>query len=317
MATSGSIDFNQTRNQIVNDALALIGVYGVGRTISSDDMNFCTNMLNKMVKAWQAQGIHLWGLSEGYLFVADNTASYTLSSDSSSARATTRTDAVITQLNGAHAAAATSLTVDSTTGMSASDIIGIVNDDDVVTWTTISNVGSSTTLTIAAGLTGACADNNNVYTFTARINKPLRIQSMRRVTGVGTSTTTATSIPLTSLSQDEYFNLTNKFLNGTPTSYYYQPGLTTGTLYLWPRPDDPAIYFELSFERMLEDFDASTNNPDFPSEWLETITYQLAYRIAPAFGKDKNMVEPEASAMLANMISWDQEITSITLSPDK
>src|SRR3990167_3017319 len=115
MATSGSVNFNQTRNDIITDALGLIGVYGVGRTISSEDMTYCSNALNKMIKAWQGKGIHLWSKEEGVLFPAAYTAEYILSSDATSARACLASDAVITQLNGAHASGATSLTVDSTT----------------------------------------------------------------------------------------------------------------------------------------------------------------------------------------------------------
>src|SRR3990167_9187035 len=99
MATSGSTNYTQTRNEIIQDALALIGVYGIGRTISAEDTNFTSNMLNKMIKTYHAQGLHLWAKEEGYLFVADNTGSYTLSSDSTSARATLRSDAVITELS--------------------------------------------------------------------------------------------------------------------------------------------------------------------------------------------------------------------------
>ena len=319
MATSGNDNFNQTRNEIIYDALSLIGVYGIGRTVSSEDMSFCNNMLNKMIKAWQAKGLHLWAKEEGMLFIADNTASYTLSNASTSARATLRTDAVMTQLNGDAASGATSLTVDSTANMATSDIIGIVQTDDVVHWTTISTIPSSTTLTIASGLAGAAADNNNVYTFTTRINKPLRILSMRRVKGIDSgSTSTQSAIPMLALSHEEYFDLPNKTMNSdNPTHFYYNPDLTSGLLYLWPRPADPNVYFEFTYERTLEDFDASTDNADLPTEWLEVLTYQLAVRIAPAFGKDEKsmaLLIPMASSMLEDILNWDSEVTSIKLS---
>jgi len=318
MATSGSINFNQTRNELIQDAFQLIGVYGVGRTVSSEDMNFASNILNKMVKAWQAKGLHLWSKEEGTLFIADNVGEYTLSNASASARATLRSDTVITEIaSGALASGSTSVTVDSTTDMATSDIIGIVQDDDVVHWSTISTIPSSTTLTIALATTAAAAENSNVYTFTTRINKPLRILSMRRVTGVDAgSTSTRSEISMVRLSHQDFFNLPNKSTNGTPSHYYYNPDLTDGLLHLWPRPSDPEVYFEFTFERMIEDFDASTNNPDFPSEWLECLTYQLAYRLAPPFGKDKNKLQPEASVMLTDLLNWDAEVTSITIEPD-
>ena len=321
MATSGSDNFNQTRNELVYDALSLIGVYGIGRTISSEDMSFCTNMLNKMIKAWQAKGIHLWAKEEGILFIADNTAEYTLSNASSSARVTSKADAVITELDGAAASGATSLTVTSTTGMATSDIIGIVQDNDVINWTTISTIPTATTLTIASGLSAAAADNSNVYTFTSRINKPLRILSMRRITGIDAgSTTTKSEIPMMPLSHEEYFDLPSKTQNAAnPTHFYYNPDLTSGTLHLWPRPSDPEVYFGFTYERALEDFDASTDNPDLPTEWLEVMTYQLAVRVAPAFGKDEKsmaLLIPMASAMLEDMLNWDTEVTPIKLMPN-
>ena len=312
MATSGSVDFNQTRNEIIQDALSLIGIYGVGRTVSSEDMSYCARTLNRMIKAWQAKGLHLWSKEEGVLFVADNVGEYTLGNGSSNARACLWSDAVITELNGAHSASDTALTVDDTTNMAASDIVGIVLDDDSVDWTTISSVDSSTQITVASGLSSAAADNNNVYTFTSRINKPLRIHDVRRVTGVSTRT----EIPLTNVSHQEFQEISLKTNNGLPSQWHYDPDLTTGKLSLWPRPDDPEMYFRFTFERMIEDFDASTDNPDLPSEWLETIVYQLAYRLAPAFGVDKNIVQPEASVMLENMLSWDSEISSVQLVPD-
>ena len=320
MATSGSVNFNQTRNELIQDAYQLIGQYGVGRTISAEDQAFAARILNKMVKSWQAQGLHLWSKEEGILFIADNTGEYTMGNASSAARSTLASDAVITELNGAHSASATSLTVDSTSGMTASDIIGIVLDDDSTDWTTIVSVDSSTTLTITTGLSSAAADNNNVYTFTSRATKPLRILSMRRVTGIDSgATTTQSEIPMLPLSHEDYFNLPVKTSNGLPTHYYYNPDLTDGKLYLWPRPDDPEMRMHFTFERQLEDFDASTDNPDLPSEWLEAITYQLAVRLAPAFGKDQKLtvLAPMASIMLESMLNWDNEVTSLFLKLDR
>jgi len=321
VATSGSVDFNQTRNEIINDAFQLIGVYGVGRTVSSEDMTFASSMLNKMVKAWQAQGIHLFAQEEGVLFVADNTGEYTLSNASASARATKWSDAVLTEIATAASASATTLVVDSTAGMTAADIIGIVGDDDSVTWTTIVSVDSSTGLTITAGLDAAAAVGNNVYTFTSRLNKPLKIHNMRRTVGIETTSTDGemSEIPMTQLSREDFMNLPSKGINGQSSHYYYDPNLTDGTLHLWPRPDDPEQFFRFTYTRMLEDFDASTNNPDFPSEWLEVLTYQLAVRLAPAFGKDEKMlasIVPIASQLLENMLNWDNEVGSMYLMPD-
>lgn len=314
MATSGSVDFNQTRNELIEDAFQLIGVYGVGRTVSAEDMNFASNSLNKMVKAWQAKGLHLWAKEEAYLFGAKNTAEYQLGNTSNDARASKRTDVVLTELSTDEAASSTVLGVDDSTDMSTGDIVGIELNDGTTHWDTIVSIDSSTQITVTTGLSGAASTNRNVYAFTSRINKPLRIHSMRRVTGIGDN---QSSIPMIPLSQQEYFDLPNKNSNGAPTHFYYNPSLTNGRLYIWPRPQNTEYHYEMTFDRMLEDFDASSDVPDFPSEWLECITYQLAYRLAPAFNKDKNMLQPEASVMLEDMLNWDAETTNVTIQPDR
>jgi len=320
MATSGSVDYNDTRTEIIEDAYQLIGVYGRGRTVSSEDMALGVRMFNRMIKSWQSQGLHLWAKQEGVLFITDNTGEYTLSSGSSDAYATTWDDAVITELNGAAAASASSLTVDSTTGMAASDNIGVVLDDDTIHWTTIVSVDSSTTLTITSGLASAAADNNNVYTFTTRLNKPLRITSCRRVSGIDSgATTTQTEIPLVRLSNQEYFELPSKTNNGLTNHFYYRPNRDDGTLFLWPRPDDPENYIRFTYERLLEDMDATTDNVDFPQEWLECIVYQLAVRLAVPFGREQKataLLAPIAAELLEGLKNWDSEVESVYMMPD-
>lgn len=315
MATSGSIDYNQTRNEIIQDALALIGVYGVGRTISAEDMKFCSNMLNKMIKTYQADGLHLWAKEEGYLFIATGTGQYTLSADSSSARACLRSDASITELTSDAVSLATLFNVTSTEGMALNDIVGLTADDGSTTWTTISNVASATQFTTFGGISADASAGMNIYSFTSRINKPLRILGMRRVTQ---GPAAPSSIPMLMLSHQEYFDLPNKTNQGLPTHFYYNPDLTTGNLYMWSVPSDPQMYFEVTFERQLEDFDSATNTPDFPSEWLECLTYQLATRVAPAFGKSNMLqaISPLAEALYEKVSGFDCEAGSISLMPD-
>lgn len=320
MATSGSVNYNKTRSEIIEDAYRLIGVYGRGRTVSSEDMQLGVDLLNMMLKSWQAQGLHLWTKEEGVLFVADNTGEYSLGSTASDAYACKESDAVITELNGAAAASATSLTVDSTTGMAASDNIGVVLDSDAMHWTTISSVDSSTTLTIASGLASAAADNSNVYTFTNRINKPLRVLSARRISGIDSgSTSTQTEIPLVRLSNQEYFELPAKTNNGLTNHFYYRPNRDNGSLFLWPRPDDPENYIRFTYERLIEDMDATTDNLDFPQEWLEAVTYQLAVRLAIPFGREQKagmLLVPIAAELLQELKNWDAEVSQIQFMPD-
>jgi hypothetical protein len=124
---------------------------------------------------------------------------------------------------------------------------------------------------------------------------------------------------MTALSHQQYFDLPNKETSGLTNHYYYNPDVGDGTLYLWPRPEDAGLHFEFTYERMIEDLDAAGNTFDFPSEWLECMTYQLAVRLAPAFGKDQKaaaLLVPMATDMYRQLLEWDAEVESIQFMPD-
>ena len=317
MATSGSTNFTQTKSDVINDAFQNIGVYGLGRTISSEDFNFASNTLNKMIKAWGSQGLHLWTREENTLFLTKDQASYTLGS---TANACLASDAIITRLNGVLAASATSVTVDSTTGMTVGDYIGIVLTSTAVHYTTIATIPTSTTLTLTSGITTAASDNAEVYTFTTKISKPLRILGCRRAQGIDDGATTSlTEVEMAEIAYHDYMNLPSKTNSGIPNQFAYDPKNTTGILYVWQRPTSGIYRLNFTSERMIEDLDAVGDNFDFPSEWLEPITWQLSLRLCPAFGKDQKMINsiaPMAQSMLQNLLDWDSEVNSVSLQPD-
>lgn len=320
MATSGSSNFTQTRAEIINDAYQLLGVYGVGYTISAEDEALAIRALNKMIKAWGTKGLHLWTKEEAILFINQYDGEYSIGSAAGDDHCALASDTVITQLNGAVAASATSLTVDSTTGMAASDNIGIVTSDNDIHWTTISTVDSSTTLTIASGLDTAANDDAEVYTYTNKIYKPLRITAARRRTGIDSgATSTQFEQVLTPISYEEYHNLPTKSTNSIPNQFHYSPKNISGKLYLYPRPNDGGDRIHLSYERIIEDLDTAADDFDFPSEWLECITYQLALRLGSSFGRGQKAlteIAPLASTMLEDLLSWDAEHTELRIIPD-
>ena len=62
MATSGSIDFSLTRDDIITEALEQLGVLGSGETANTDDVVSASRTLNMMTKAWQADGLTLFAV---------------------------------------------------------------------------------------------------------------------------------------------------------------------------------------------------------------------------------------------------------------
>ena len=316
MATSGSIDYTQTRDEIIIGALQLLNVIGAAAPTVSD-LNMAANRLKAMVKSWQAEGLHIWAKAEGVIFLTPGTNTYSISSAGTSAHSCALEDFVKTTISADEAAAQTTISVTSSSGMVAADKIGIVLDDQTIHWSTVSSVPGATSVIINNALSSQASAGNMVYVYTNRLNRPLRILDARKVSGSGTS---ESETVLTRYGHEEYFRTPSKNSEGAPSGWYYDPQLTTGKLYIWPTPDDGDTYIRITYERSLEDLDDATNTADFPQEWIETLTYNLAVRIAPAFGKSGEIIDDIkllAALTKQTAMNFDREIGNISIKLDE
>jgi hypothetical protein len=212
-------------------------------------------------------------------------------------------------------AAATSVTVDSTTGMTVGDYIGIKQDTGYLYWTTIATIPTSTTLTLTVSITSAAAADNWVYTYTTKIGKPLLIKDARRRDNSGLQDT-----PLTSYARSEYLAMPNKSQLGDPIAFYYQPNRVSTDFYCYLTPSSSiASTVEFSCYKTVEDFDNSSDDPDFPVEWLECICLNLAKRLALKLGKDPKLIQslgPMADASYQTLKDWSQDISNSIIVPN-
>ena len=60
MATSGSIDFTMTRDEIIRTAFESIGIAVQGEALDSADITIAARVLNMMIKAWTVHGLQVW-----------------------------------------------------------------------------------------------------------------------------------------------------------------------------------------------------------------------------------------------------------------
>lgn len=101
------------------------------------------------------------------------------------------------------------------------------------------------------------------------------------------NTATNIDIPMRIITRDEYNRLGNKTSTGQPIQLFYEPLNTTGVMHVFPVPDTYSIancQVTLVYQRPFEDFDASTDEPDFPQEYYHCIKLLLADVIAPEHG---------------------------------
>ena len=316
MTTSGSVDFNPTRDDVIKSALRLCGVIDAEETPTGAEINDTAQALNFMLKSWATKGIGLWAEQECTLFLEPSQILYRLGTASgadhctaSHVETTTATDEAIS---------ATVIGVTSSSGMTAGDFIGIVLDSGVTHWTTIVSVDSSTQVTITSGLASAAASGAVVYAYTSKIGRPSKIIEARHR---GASTSEAgdgTDLPLEPLARADYMNLSVKSTSGTPTQFFYSPQLSLGVLNIWPGASASGETIRMTIKRTIEDMDATSDTFDFPQEWLQAIRYNLAAEICMEFKvpfQRMQMIIAKAMLLLEEAMGFDNEGASFSFYP--
>ena len=141
------------------------------------------------------------------------------------------------------------------------------------------------------------------------IVRPLRLEHVRRTDGTS-------EIPVHVVARQEYMDLPNKTTQSALLQAYYDPQLANGVLYCWPTGDANNTSITLTFKRTLDDFLASSNNPDFPVEWQLPLVTLLAEKLAPSYlGAVPQWLQVEASMMMRAVIAWDEEDVEVSFQP--
>ena len=276
MATSGSIDFTANRDDIVTEALEQMGVLAEGQTPSADQLTSMSRTLNMLVKAWQAEGLNLFAVQKLYVYLEKNKNEYLLggsTTDHISAEYN-RTTTSATSVSGA-----STITVSSITDMAASDYIGVKQSDGTMHWTTINGAPAGSTVTLTDVTTDTIDSGVTVYFYTAKANRPMKISNV-----VVTDSISAQDIPIWMISRQEYIELPNKTSDGVVNSVYYDPQINLGKLYVWPESDTVDKYLTIWVQRTLEDFDAASDDADFPQEWFLPLAMNLAVLSCTKYG---------------------------------
>ena len=311
MASSGSVNYDNTRNEIISAALRKCGQLAEGETATSQQTNDASGDLNRMIKAWQKEGVHLWTERE-YVLLLDTTSQvYDLGPTGD--RFVEFDELVETTITAAAALGASTLTVASITGIANADAIGLVQDDDTIHWTTVNGAPSGTTVTLTAVTTAAAASASVVYVYTSLAQRPLTIGQARMMTS------STSEIPMTPLSREDYFSLSNKTSSGVPVQYYYSPQLTNGKFYIWPVSDTVDYKIRLTGRRSIEDFDTSGDNPDLPQEWLQALIWGLADEIKLEYGVDpitSAEIKAKADEWYGRVSDFDIDDNSLFISVD-
>lgn len=301
-----SVKFNQTRNEIARAALSKCRIGGVGEEVSAEEINVCVRELNAIMKFWQTQGFHIWKLPEATLFLRKGQSTYELG-----------TDSVFCATNIKE----TSLKFEAFKGQNkiylndlpeVGDKIGITMCCGEIFLTKITDINDYL-ITLESALPNNACQCGKVYYFSENISKPLKIlQARRELNG--------SQVPMTYLEQEQFFKLVNYDSMGSTLNYTYMPKIDTGTLKVWQSPDNNHTLMRFIYEQEFEVFEVSKDSPDIPYEWIEPLTWELAYRISANFGlnlDEREWLKAQAKDTLEQAKRFDQESGSFYIYPSE
>lgn len=278
MTLSGSDNFSMNASKVCTASLRKMGRLGIGKTADPEDLAIMLEALNVLLKSWKTLGI--WLNQEVMLFLSESTQKYSLGG---SVKAVPTSSVTQTAIATDAIAAAVNIEVDSTTGMTAADIIGIVLDDNSIHWDVIDTVTDGTNLVLTTGIESATSDGNAVYSYTSTsvITRPMDISEIRR------RDNNDKDIPLSIISRTEYMNINQKSATGLTSQVYFDPQESTSDLYIWPTISDERHRLVFTVKRKIQDCDVLTHDLDIPQEWTRAVIWNLAKETEVEFGIDR------------------------------
>lgn len=141
--------------------------------------------------------------------------------------------------------------------------------------------------------------------------KPLKIIQAFYTPSGGTQT------PMTVQNRYDFNNLPTG-TTGEPLFLNYQPLRTSGTIKLWPTPDNSTTSVTFHYQSPYEDMDDDANDFDFPPEWMQALIYTLAWTLAPEYGippTDRGILQKEAEYWHQYALSLGSEEGGIFFQP--
>lgn len=326
MATSGSVNFNLQRDEIVAHAYRLATIINKAETPSTAQYTFGAVCLNIAVKQMMALNPHIWKRRIGYIFPVPDQYSYLIGSASTDDYAFG--SYVTTTLTAAGALSDTTITVSSISEIDDTNLIGIVLDDGSISWDVVSGAPSGSTVTLTTGLSGAASIGNRVYVGVARINRPVQIYRFFRE-AIDSDGTISRS-PVTKVAYDDYYTrYSSRFAADLVANAMFDSravdGSTTenhGIINILETVNqfNSSCVLGFIYESMTEDFDSSTDNADLPVEWINVLVKATALQLGMTDGIPDRIyarLEKDYERSLELLLQHDADNGSFFIEPSQ
>lgn len=126
--------------------------------------------------------------------------------------------------------------------------------------------------------------------------------------------------PIIPMSRQEYQDYPTKASTGYPFQYWFDAQRSARTLYVVNVPDASiaaTTTLQYTYQRVIEDLGALTNDIDIPQEWLEAFIYSLAARLLIPYGRFVSdpttaaEIKQRAADLYAQLTASSEEDTSV------
>lgn len=286
MTTSNSTNFTMNGAQIMDHALTLCGIKGLGQTVDSDVITLTRTTLNMLIRHLETNGVRLWGIERGVLFPAWGEALHTLpvmNGTVPACYACLETDYKQGLIDADAASGASAVTV-TDNPFEAADYFGLFTSDNGILWYTVASVAGDTVnlyevgTTTPASLSQDVDESTIVVGFSTLAWMPLRIiEARRRILDPVSSQNV--DVPLRVIGKFDYERIPNKAMASVPIQLFHQPLINYTNIWLWPTLGQVNTLVGYSFERRYQDVDQGIDDVDFPPEAYDALTSLLAARM--------------------------------------
>jgi hypothetical protein len=235
-----------------------------------------------------APGLKTWMRRHGHLFLQGATSQFLLGPSANgwcAALPNALGDPFVSPtLTATASAGATTLSLTSGSGILAGSNVGVVQDSGFVQWTTAFAAPIGNVLTLNAALTGQASTNAQVFSYatTNQGQQPIRVEAcvLRDIYGE--------DIPMRVMRNiQDYANLPSKrdpTNISDPVAIYVEYQLTNSVLYTdCAGAQDPTKHLVIDFLEAAQDFNVSTDNPEFPQEWYLPLTWETSKQCCAMF----------------------------------
>ena len=316
MATSGIYTLSYTKNELAEETFDVLQIGSDGETLTGDMIGRFGVSADLVLKEWQAQGIHLWSYTEGTLFLTVGQKEY----DFREADTHVANTWFETTTTAATVAGANTINVTSAANIQNGDVIGIIQNDNDLFWTTVNGAPAGLVVTLTDSITlptvsGAFVRNYRVGTSTAPELIPVS-----RVLNVRRQESSDYEIPIIFASREDYFNLPNKTQSGTPILAHYArqdvAGETSGIMYLWNSPSSSVPVINFTYERKLQTLVDADDTVDLPDYALMAFIYNVAVKLIPKYGTSQalaDFIRSEAATLKNDMLAFDAAVYPIKM----